>query len=122
MSHELLTALLQQLHVAASPDNQWRDNTCIQDVMFLTPDLKFAWLFRIQPQGPVFPSNATHQSYHPCMLYVQDVSACQTVQACLHTFNIRIDSHSDFQVLNSIGEPIDPTQAPVQTVVLTSTT
>ena len=114
--------LLHRLHMTANPDNMWDANTQIQNVMFVSPDRKFAWLFRIDPQGNVFPSGGTCPSDHNCHLYIHNVEACRTVSACLTGFGIHIDQCSGFEVLNSIGEPIDPNTAHVQTVVLKSKT
>ena len=115
--------LLHRLHMTANPDNMWDANTQIQNVMFVSPDRKFAWLFRIDPQGNVFPSGGTCPSDHNCHLYIHNVSACKTVNECLQSFAIDVaDNGSGFQVLNSIGKLIDPEQAHVQTVVLKSKT
>jgi len=118
MSNPHVGALLRQLHTAANPDPQWDDNAQIRDVMFVSPDRHFAWLFRIEPNGQEFPHN-TNTGYHNCNLYIRDVRTCGTVSECLGRFSI-IPEGSDFQVLNSIGELIDPAIAPVQTVVLKS--
>ena len=118
-----LKHLLNQLYTTANPDNMWDANTQIQNVMFVSPDRQFAWLFRIEPQGNVFPSSGRCPSDHNCHLYIKNVSACETVSACLQNFGIDTeDKRSDFQVLNSIGEPIHPATAHVQTVVLKSKT
>jgi hypothetical protein len=116
-----VTELLHQLNMTINPDNTWNANTQIQDVMFVSPDRKFAWLFRISPQEQVFPSNGTHFQYFNCHLYIHDVSQFHTVSECLQSFGIIQDTDSAFQVINIIGELIiDPTQAPIQTVCLTS--
>ena len=120
MSGGQMTDLLHRLQMTVSTNNKWDANTQIQNVMFVSPDRQFAWLFRISPQGRVFPSSGTCPSDHNCHLYIHNVSACQTVSECLTGFGIRVDQWSDFQVLNSIGEPIHPATAHVQTVVLKS--
>ncbi len=120
-THMEVTELLHQLNMTINPDNTWNANTQIQDVMFVSPDRKFAWLFRISPQEQVFPSNDRHEQYHTCNLFIREVSECYTVGECLARFNIVLDKWSAVQVINIIGELIiDPTQAPIQTVCLTS--
>jgi hypothetical protein len=120
MDHKQVTELLHQLNRTINPGNTWDGNTQIQDVMFVSPDRKYAWLFRIPLQEP-FPSNDRHEYYYACNLYIQEVSELQTVGECLERFGIKLDQYTAFQVLNIIGEHIvDPTQAPVQTVCLTS--
>ncbi len=120
-NNQRMTELLHQLNRTINPDNTWDANTQIQDVMFVSPDRKFAWLFRIPPREQVFPSNGTHLDYYNCNLYIHDVSEFHTVSECLQSFGIIQNRYSDFQVINIIGELIiDPTQAPVQTVCLTS--
>jgi hypothetical protein len=119
-NNQRVPELLHQLNMTINPDNTWKVNTQIQNVMFVSPDLQFAWLFRITPQEQVFPSNDTHYPYFNCHLYVRDVSQVHTVSKCLERFGIGQED-SDFQVINIIGELIeDPTQAPTQTVCLTS--
>lgn len=103
-------------------NNRWGANTQIQDVMFVPPDRRFAWLFRIEPVGQVYPSSVINNGYYKCNLYIHDVSSYETVSACLQSFGIEEDNVSDFEVLNSIGELIDPTTAHIQTVVLKSKT
>ena len=122
MSDGQMTDLLHRLQMTVSTNNKWDANTQIQNVMFVSPDRQFAWLFRIEAQGNVFPSSGTCPSDHNCHLYIHNVEACRTVSACLTGFGIHIDNLSGFEVLNSIGEPIDPNTAHVQTVVLKSKT
>ena len=123
MSNGQLPDLLHQLQMTVNTNNRWDANTQIQDVMFVPPDRQFAWLFRIESRGEVYPSSATNDGYHKCNLYIHDVSSYETVSACLQSFGIDVqDQWSGFEVLNSIGELIDPTTAHVQTVVLKSKT
>ena len=103
-------------------DNKWHDTSQIQDIMFVTPDRQFAWLFRIEPEGQVFPSSVTNNEREKCNFYIHDISGCNTVIECLHKLTIKVDKWSGFVVLNSNGELIDPAQARVQTVVLKSRT
>ncbi len=120
-NNQQVTELLHKLNMTINPDNTWDANTQIQDVMFVSPDRKFAWLFRIPSQEQIFPSNGAHLQYYNCNLYIHDVSDFHTVSECLESFGIKQDMDSDFQVLNIIGELIiDPRQAPIQTVCLTS--
>ena len=120
-NNKIVTELLHQLNRTINPGNTWNGNTQIRDVMFVSPDRTFAWLFRISPRGQVFPSNDRHEEDHNCKLYIHNVSQFHTVSECLQDFHIIPDSYSDFQVINIIGELIiDPTQAPVQTVCLIS--
>jgi len=120
MNHNQVTALLHQLSMTVNSANTWDDNTQIRDVMLVSPDCKFAWLFRIDRNEQGFPSNLVHADYYNCHLYIHEVSECHTVSECLQGFYVQLDNYSDFQVLNIIGEVIDPTQVPVQTVCLKS--
>jgi hypothetical protein len=120
MSSETVTDLLHQLNMNGHADNKWDDASQIQDIMFVTPDRQFAWLFRIEPEGGVFPSSVNNNGYDKCNLYIHNVSACRTVSECLQAYNITIDNWSGFVVLNSNGELIDPAQARVQTIVIKS--
>ena len=121
-----MTDLLHQLNMTGHADNTWDDTwddtSQIQDIMFVTPDRRFAWLFRIEPEGQVFPSSVTNNEREKCNLYIQDISRCNTVIECLDKLTIKVDKWSGFVVLNSNGELIDPAQARVQTVVLKSKT
>ena len=113
--------LLHRLHAAgnadgpylANPASIWTDATQLQDVLLVSPDRRVAYLYRVP--APPFPSNASHSSYYPCYLYVQDVSDCHTLADCLACFNI-----SRNQALSLAGQPVDPATAPVQTVCLVS--
>ena len=122
MSSETVTDLLHQLHMTGHADNKWDNTSQIQDIMFVTPDRQFAWLFRIEPEGQVFPSSVTNNEPEKCNLYIHDISGCNTVLECLDKLTISVDKWSDFVVLNSNGELLDPAQARVQTVVLKSRT
>ena len=114
-----MSDLLHQLSRTVNAD-KWEDNGQIQDIMFVTPDRQFAWLFRIEPTGGMFPSSANSNGCYKCTFYVRNVSACNTISECLQGFGITVQDGCDFQVLNDNGELIDPAQAPVQTVVLKS--
>lgn len=120
MSQNEVPTLLHRLYMTVNSANTWDDNTHIQDVMLVSPDRKCAWLFRIAPNERVFPSNVAHADYYDCNLYIHDVSECETVSQCLQGFGIQLDQYTDFEVLNIMGELIDPTQALVQTVYLKS--
>jgi hypothetical protein len=86
--------------------------------MLVSPDRCFAYAYRIP--APPFPSNAAHSSYYPCVLYVQNVSACRTLAHCLACFNIVHDRNATWKALSLAGEPVDPATAPVQAVCLVS--
>ena len=122
MSSGELTDLLHQLNRTVHADNTWEDRSQIQDIMVVTPDRQFAWLFRIEPMDNIFPSNVNKYAYSKCNLHIQNVSTYRTVSECLQGYNIAIDKWSSFVVLNNKGELIDPAQAPVQAVVLKSKT
>ncbi len=123
-AHDPVPALLHQLHAVENPApaptqvRAWTDATQLETVVLVSPDRCFAYAFRIPV--PPFPSNAAHSSYYPCVLYVQDVSACQTLADCLACFGIVRDHHSQWQALSPAGQPVDPATAPVQAVCLVS--
>jgi hypothetical protein len=118
--------LLNRLHAAGNADGRhpanlasiWTDATQLQDVMLVSPDRLFAYLYRIP--SPPFPSSASHSSYYSCNLYVRDVEACRTLAACLECFGIVHDQYARWQPLSPSGEPVDLATAPVQTVCLVS--
>jgi hypothetical protein len=118
--------LLHRLHAAGNADGRhpanlasaWTDATQLQDVLLVSPDRRFAYLYRVP--SPPFPSNAAHDSWYACNLYVQDVSTCHTVAQCLARFGIAHDRYALWQALSLTGEPVDPTTAPVQAVCLVS--
>ena len=122
MSSGEVTELLHQLSRNVNADNQWEDRSQIQDMMVVTPDCQFAWLFRIEPMDNIFPSNVNKNAYAKCHLHIQNVSTCRTVSECLQGYHITIDKWSSFVVLNNKGEFIDPATAPVQAVILKSKT
>jgi hypothetical protein len=114
-----IPALLHQLHAAGNPANlasAWTDATQLQDVLLVSPDRRFAYLYRVP--APPFPSNAAHDSWYACHLYVQDVSDCHTLAQCLACFGIVHDQHAGWQPLSPSGQPVDPATAPLQTVCL----
>jgi hypothetical protein len=118
-AHDPVPALLHQLHAAGNPANlasAWTDATQLQDVMLLSPDRRFAYLYRVP--APPFPSNAAHSSYYSCNLYVQNVEACRTVADCLARFGIVHDRYATWKALSPTGQPVDPATAPVQAVCL----
>ena len=120
MSSGEVTDLLHQLNMTVNAE--WDDKSQIQDIMFVTPDRQFAWLFMIEATGSVFPSSVTHNGREKCNLYIHDISQCNTVTECLQKCAIKVDNWSGFQVLNSNGELIDPATAPVQAIILKSKT
>jgi hypothetical protein len=113
--------LLHRLHAAgnadgpylANPASIWTDATELHDVLLVSPDRRVAYLYRVP--SPPFPSNAAHDSWYACNLYVQDVSTCHTLADCLARFGIRRN-----QALSLAGEPVDPATTPVQAVCLVS--
>jgi hypothetical protein len=120
-AHDPVPGLLHQLHAAGNPAttfSRWTAATQVQDVMLVSPDLAFAYLYRIP--APPFPSNASHSSYYSCNLYVQNVETCRTVADCLARFGIEHDRYALWQPLSPSGQPIDLATAPVQTVFLIS--
>ena len=120
-AHDPVPALLHQLHAAGNPGttvHAWTDATQLQDVLLVSPDRRVAYLYRVP--APPFPSNAAHDSWYACNLYVQDVSTCHTLADCLACFGIVHDQYARWQPLSPSGEPIDLTAAPSQTVCLVS--
>jgi len=116
-----IPALLDQLHAAGNPGttgHAWTDATQLETVMLLSPDRRLAYLYRVP--SPPFPSNAAHNSWYACNLYVQNVEACRTVADCLARFNIEHDRHASWKALTLAGQPVDPAAAPVQAVCLVS--
>jgi hypothetical protein len=116
-----IPALLHQLHAAGNPAttfHAWTDDTQLQDVLLVSPDRRFAYLYRIP--SPPFPSSASHRKYYSCNLYVRDVEACRTLAECLACFAIEHDQYARWQPLSPSGEPVDLATAPVQTVCLVS--
>ncbi len=116
-----LDELLHRLHAAGHADGRhpasaWTDATQLQDVLLVSPDRRVAYLYRVP--SPPFPSNAAHDSWYACNLYVQDVSDCHTLADCLARFGIVHDQHARWQPLSSSGEPVDLATAPVQAVCL----
>ena len=121
MSSGEVSDLLHQLSRTVNADI-WEDNSQIQDIMFVTPDRQFAWLFRIEPTGGMFPSSANSNGCYKSTFYVRNVSSCNTISECLQGFGITVQDGCGFQVLNDNGELIDPAQAPVQAIILKSKT
>ena len=118
MSSGEVTDLLHQLNMTVNAE--WDDKSQIQDIMFVTPDRQFAWLFRIEPTGGMFPSSANSNGCYKSTFYVKSVYSCNTISECLQGFGITVQDGCGFQVLNDNGELINPATAPVQTVVLIS--
>ncbi len=120
-AHDPVPALLHQLQASGNPGavvHAWTDATQLETVVLVSPDLRVAYAYRIP--APPFPSNAAHSSYYPCVLYVQDVSACRTLAHCLACFGIVHDRYATWKALSLAGEPVDPATAAVQTVCLVS--